>query len=237
MSHPMPADRIASLETLVAASPYRNVKDPASLQARHDMMRAKLFGFAGRQDEVGRRYPAGDTTLPAQYARAILSYRYKRLGEALSRIDSLIAAQPGNPYFWELKGQVLLEFGRPKEAIPALRRAISLEPTAGLIRGMLGHALVATDDPGNRAEAINELTNAVQREPDDTGSYRHLATAYARQGNIGMAELNTAQASFTMGDYSAAATHATRALKTLKSGTPAALKAEDILNYRPKRLR
>jgi predicted Zn-dependent protease len=237
MSHPMPADRIASLETLVAASPYRNVKDPASLQARHDMMRAKLFGFAGRQDEVGRRYPAGDTTLPAQYARAILSYRYKRLGEALSRIDSLIAAQPGNPYFWELKGQVLLEFGRPKEAIPALRRAISLEPTAGLIRGMLGHALVATDAPGNRAEAINELTNAVQREPDDTGSYRHLATAYARQGNIGMAELNTAQASFTMGDYSAAATHATRALKTLKSGTPAALKAEDILNYRPKRLR
>lgn len=237
MSHPMPADRIASLETLVAASPYRNVKDSPALLARHDMMRAKLFGFAGRQDEVGRRYPAGDTTLPAQYARAILSYRYKRLGEALSRIDSLIAAQPGNPYFWELKGQVLLEFGRPKEAIPALRRAVSLEPTAGLIRGMLGHALVATDEAANLPEAIRELTNAVQREPDDAGSYRHLATAYARQGNIGMAELNTAQTSFTMGDYSAAATHATRALKTLKSGTPAALKAEDILNYRPKRLR
>ena len=237
MSHPMPADRIASLETLVAASAYRNVKDPPERQMRHDMMRAKLFGFAGRQDEIGRRYPPGDTTLPAQYARAILSYRYKRLGEALSRIESLIQAQPGNPYFWELKGQVLLEFGRPKEALPALRRAVSIEPSAGLIRGMLGHALVSTEDPGNLQEAIRELSNAVQREPDDSASYRHLATAYARQGNLGMAELSTAQASFTMGDYSAAATHADRALKTLKAGTPAALKAEDILNYRPKRLR
>lgn len=236
MSHPMPADRIASLEALVAASPYRNVKDPPALLARHEMMRAKLFGFAGRQDEVGRRYPVGDNTLPAQYARAILSYRYKRLSEALSRIDALIKAQPDNAYFWELKGQVLLEFGRPKDAIPALRRALSIEPSAGLIRGMLGHALVATDEAANLTEAIRELTNSVQREPEDTGSYRHLATAYARQGNIGMAELSTAQANFSMGDYNAAATHANRALKTLKTGTPAALKAEDILNYRPKRL-
>lgn len=237
MSHPMPTDRIASLQALVANSPHRNVKDPPELIARHDMMRAKLLGFAGRQDEVGRRYPVGDTTLPAQYARAILSYRYKRLGEALSRIDSLIAAQPANPYFWELKGQVLLEFGRPKDAVPALRRSVALAPNAGLIRGMLGHALVATDDPRNRAEAIRELTNAIQREPEDTGSHRQLATAYARDGNIGMAELSTAQAYFTMGDYSAAATHADRALKTLKNGTPAALRAEDILNYRPKRIR
>ncbi len=233
----MPQERIANLETLVMASPDKDVKDPPALQARHDMMRAKLYGFAARADEVSRRYPQSDMSLPARYARAIMSYRLKRFQESVAQIDELIANQPDNPFFHELKGQVLLESGRAREAIPPLRRALSILPNAGLIRTMLGHAMLATDDAGLVDDAIRELSNATQREPNNSETFRLLARAYAKQNNIALAEFNTAQAAFVIGDYQSAMNHAARAKKLLPAGSPAAIKADDILNYKPPRLR
>jgi predicted Zn-dependent protease len=235
ISHPMPAERISNLEQLAAKSPYLKVKDPPALQARHEMARAKLFGFVATAEEVGRRYPLSDTSLPARYARAIVDYRYKRLGEALNKIEGLLHEQGSNPYFWELKGQALLEFGRANEAIPALRKAASLAPNSGLIRILLGRALVATETPGNIDQAISELSNATQREPDDPDGFRFLAQAYGRKGNIGMAELLTAQAYFAAGDYQNAVNQAARAQDKFPKGSGQWLKADDIINSRPPR--
>jgi len=108
-THPMPAERVAALETVAKASPYWDRKDPPELQLRHDMMRAKLSGFLERPDTVARRYQANDHSLPARYARAISTYRNSDLRQAIVQIDSLIQMQPNNPYFYELKGQALLE--------------------------------------------------------------------------------------------------------------------------------
>ncbi len=235
LSHPLPQERIANMEALANKSPFLARKDPPGLQARHDMMRAKLFGFAGNAAEVGRRYPLSDTSLPARYARAISAYQNKRLPDALSQIDALLAEQPANPWFWELKGQVLLEFGRPQEALAPLRRAVSLAPSAGLIRIMLGQALVATGNKALAAEAIRELSNATQREAEWPDGWRHLAQAYALKGDIGMAEYASAQAYFVVGDFRMAVTQATRAKEKLPPGSPSYLKSEDIINHRPAR--
>jgi predicted Zn-dependent protease len=236
MSHPMPQDRIANLEGLVLASPHLSRKDPPELQMRHELMRAKLYGFVAKPDEVGRKYPVSDMSLPAHYARAILHYRYKRIPESLAEIEQLIKAKPEYPYFWELKGQVLLEFGRALEAEAALKRSTALMPDAGLIHGLLGRALMASGAPGNLAEAVRELSNAVQREPEDAETWHYLAMAYGSQGNIGMAEYSAAQEAVLIGDQQAAVNHADKAKKLLPKDSPAALKADDILNYRPKRL-
>ena len=115
-------DRFA--QQAAAQSPHFETKDPPALQARHDMMRAKLFGFMGDQAEVARRYPVSDNSLPARYARAISGYRFGRLGEALQAIDGLIATQPANPYFQELKGQVLMESGARRPACPICARRL-----------------------------------------------------------------------------------------------------------------
>src|SRR5262249_46479748 len=117
-SHPMPQDRVAALEGLAKSSPYWNKKDPPELQMRHDMMRANVAGFLDRGDTVARRYPQSDQSLPARYARAISAYRFSDLRTAIAQIDALIQTQPNNPYFYELKGQALLEAGRSAEAIP-----------------------------------------------------------------------------------------------------------------------
>jgi predicted Zn-dependent protease len=236
MSHPMPQDRIANLETLVMASGNYKAKDPTELQARHEMMRAKLLGFVGKPEEVNRKFPLSDTSLPARYAHAILDYRYKKTNESLAAIEDLIRARPENPYFWELKGQVLLESGRAREAVSALRRSTALAPEAGLIRGLLGRALLATGEESNLTDATRELSNAVQREPDDLETWRSLSIAYGNQGNIGMAEYSAAQEAFLIGDQQSAVNHAAKAKKLLPAGSPTALKADDILNYRTKRL-
>lgn len=235
VSHPFPTERIANLEVTAKKSPYWDKKDPPALQARHDLMRAKLFGFTARPDEVARRYPISDNSLAARYARSIAAYRNKQLANALTGIDGLIREQPNNPYFWELKGQALLEFGRANEAVAALKRAVALAPNSGLIKGMLGHALVSTGNPRNIDEAIIELSNATQREPDSSENWRFLATAYSQKGQEGQAHLAAAQAYFNNGDYSAAATQANRAKQMLPPNSPGWLKAEDILNYRPPR--
>lgn len=233
LSHPMPSERIAQLETLVKASPHVDKPDPPALQARHDLMRAKLMGFVERESGVARRYGMADQSTAARYARAISDYRSGRMGQALPAMDRLIAEQPGNAYFLELKGQALLESGRVREAVPVLRKAVALAPQAGLIRMMLGHALLSTGDRALLDEAIRELSNAALREPDSPEVHQHLSNAYAAKGNIAMAELSAARHAFAKGDWTVAHTQASRALGKLPQGSPAALRARDIVDYVP----
>ncbi|MBI1202837.1 MAG: M48 family metalloprotease [Rhodopseudomonas sp.] len=232
-THPLPADRVAALEQIAKASPYFGVKDSAALQARHDMMRAKLSGFMDRPGTVARRYPLSDQSLPARYARAISVYRNGDLRQAIAQIDGLIHAQPENPYFYELKGQALLEGGRPAEAVAPLRRAVHLSHNAPLIQILLAQALIATDQNKVADEAVNLLRAALMREPDAPEAYAQLAMAYGRKGDIAHADLAAAQAAFARGDLKTARQLATRAKTRLAIGSPAWVRADDIVNVRP----
>jgi predicted Zn-dependent protease len=236
VSHPMPRERIAALENLARTSPHYDRTDPPQLQARHEMMRAKLSGFVDRPDVVMRRYPASNNSLAARYARAISGYRHGNIQNAIANIDSLIAEQPNNPYFHELKGQALLESARAREAIAPLRRAVALSNGAPLIRMMLGQALVQSGDKSVAAEAVAELRQALAREPNAALGYRQLAIALGRQGDRANADLASAQASFNEGDLSTARQLASRAQRTLPKGSPGWLRAEDIVSYKPPKL-
>src|SRR6187397_363425 len=183
-THPMPAERVAALETVAKASPYWDRKDPPELQLRHDMMRAKLSGFLERPDTVARRYPANDHSLPARYARAISTYRNSDLRQAIAQIDSLIQAQPNNPYFYELKGQALLEGAKPAEAIEPLRHAIKLAPQPALIQILLAQALNAAHGGKSASEAITMLRTALAQEPESVDGYVQLAMAYGHKGDL-----------------------------------------------------
>ncbi|MFD1705023.1 M48 family metalloprotease [Methylopila henanensis] len=236
-SHPMPKERIANLEDLAKKSPYFDKPDSPALQARHDLMRAKLVGFLEGPQGVGRRYPMSDTSLPARYARAISAYRSSSLDGAIAQIDGLIASQPQNPWFQELKGQAYLENGRAAQAVPPLRRALALAPNATLIRTMLGQALVASGSPRDTDAAIAELVRATARDSKNADGFRQLALAYARKNKIPEADLASAQAAFAAGDYGTARQIAERAKNGFKMGTPGWLKADDIASYKPVKLR
>jgi len=232
-SHPMPADRVAALEGMGRSSPYWDKKDDPALQARHDMARAKISAFMERQDTVYRRYPLSNTSLPARYARAITTYLHGDLNNALAQIDGLIQAQPNNPYFHELRGQALLEGGRPKEAIAPLHKALQLSNNAPLIEMLLGQALVATDNKAYTDEAIAILRAAVARESEALLGFSQLAMAYGRKGNYAEADLASAQAAYLRGDNKTARELASRAKTRFAVGTPGWVKADDIVSARP----
>jgi len=232
-THPLPNERVAALEGLAKASPYWDHKDPPALQARHDLMRAKLYGFIERPDGVARRYPPSDTSLAARYARAISAYRFSDPRVALGQIEALIQAQPQNPYFYELKGQAFLEAGKPAEAIAPLRHAAQLAPNPALIQIMLGQALVATHDRVHVDEAIPMLQAAVLREPDTPDAYAQLAMAYGQKNDLARADLASAQAAFMRGDIKTARENATRDKARFPGGSPGRVKADDLARLKP----
>ena len=198
-SHPMSKERVAALTEVARTSPYWDKTDPPELQLRHDLMRAKLHGYLDRPDTVLRVYPPNDQSLPARYARAISAYRYGNVRAAIGQMDGLIQSMPNNPYFYELKGQALLESGHPAEAVGPLRQAASLAPNPTLIQVMLGQALIATNSPAAAGEAIGYLQSAILRDPDIPDAYMQLAMAYGRKGDNAQADLASAQAAFAHG--------------------------------------
>jgi predicted Zn-dependent protease len=229
-SHPMPAERVAALEILAKNSPNWDKKDSPELQLRHDMMRAKLTGFLDRGDTVARRYPPSDTSLPARYARAIATYRHADLRVAIGQIDGLIQAEPHNPYFYELKGQALLEGGKPAEAIAPLQRAIQLAPQPALIQVLLAQALNAMNAPKSADEAVALLRTALAHEPESVDGYLQLAMAYGRKGDLAQADLASALAAFMRGDHPTARQLAARAKTRFPIGSPGWVKADDIIS-------
>jgi predicted Zn-dependent protease len=232
-SHPMPAERVAALEELARSSPYWDKKDDPALKLRHDMMRAKTSAFMERQDTIYRRYPLSDNSLPARYAHAISTYLHGDLNAALAQIDGLIHLQPNNSYFYELRGQALLERGKPADAIAPLRKAVQLSSGAPLMQMLLGQALVASDNKAYTEEAITILRTAVARETEAPMGYTQLAMAYGRKGDYAQADLASAQAAYLRGDNKTARDLASRAKTRFAVGTPGWVKADDIVSAKP----
>lgn len=231
LSHPMPRARISLLQRMVANGKYTNKPDSPALQFRHDLVRAKLRGFLEPAPLVLRYYPPTNDSIPANYARSIAYYRAGELGRALPIIDRLIAAIPKNPYFQELKGQMLFESGRVREAIAPLQKAVKIAPRSGLIRILLAQAMIATEDRRLVDRAIAHLVKARHTETRSAMLHRQLALAYASKGNIPRAQLESAEAAMLAGKYKLAKQHAKRAVKSFKKGTPEWLKANDILKF------
>ena len=232
LSHPLPRERLSNLETAAKASPTFNAAEQPGLQARHDLVRAKLVGFMGTTSEISRRYPLSDQSLAGKYARAVSAYRFGRIADAQQQIDALIAAQSNNPYFHELKGQALLESGKARESLGPLRKAVGMAPQGLPIKVMLGHALVAADQAD---EAIKVLTQVTQSDVEDGAAFQYLSMAHDKKGNVPQSQLAAAQGFFLNGRYIEARTQADRAKRQFAEGSPGWLKADDILNYRPPR--
>lgn len=234
-SHPLSTDRLARLRKLVETSPYYGVKDSPELQLRHDLMRAKLSGYLEKPSVVFNRYPATDQTLPARYARALARFFQGGQGAleaALADVDGLLASRPDYPYFWEVKGDLLMRAGRTREAIPFLRQALKLDPGASLIRVQLAGALQEDQSEA----AVNESVALLRKsliEDENSRAFRLLANSYYKQGKRPEADAMIAQAYFLEGDLKQAQLFAKRAQTKLRSGTPEWLKNDDIINYKP----
>ncbi len=226
-THPLSSERIQALEQKLKSDPAWGKPSDAALESRFQRVKAKLLGYVNPR-QAALRYPESDQSVPAHYARAYAyhlgGYPAKAVGEA----DALLKTNPHDPFFLELKGQIMLEGGKPTEAIPILREATERSGDAPMIAAMLGHALVATEDPKNFAEAKQVLKAAVSRDNEDPFAWYQLGIIYDREGDTGRAALATAERSNLQDDPKLAYVSAQTAMKGIPEGSPDWLRAQDI---------
>jgi predicted Zn-dependent protease len=228
-SHPLSSDRIENLRRFVSEQSNYGRTDSPERVAQHALILAKIHAFMDDPIQTLRDYPESDVSLPGRYAHSIAWYRDGQTEKALNAVDALLTEQPDNPYFWELRGQILFEEGRPAEAIGAHRRSVELKPDAPLLRINLAHALIETHDPANLDPAIDELKRATALENDNTMGWRLLSQAYASQGKEGEARLASAEMYFAAGAEVQATQFALRARDMLDPGTAEWTRAMDIV--------
>lgn len=228
-THPLTRDRVESLEARTRSSKYLGTTTSHKWKDQHARMLAKLTGFV-TPEYVVWNYSDKDDGLYARYARGIAAYRQNKVQEALSLTDSLLKDEPKNPYFLELKGQMLSDFGHPADAVPYYKQAVALEPSSGLIRTAYAHNLLATATGTPQLEtAITQLERAKQDEPRSAGIHRLLATAYGKVGDESMAKLHLAEEALLQRRYKQAKMNAESAAGGLKRGAGPWIRAQDIL--------
>ena len=228
-THPITTHRMDAIRKSVHESPHKHKSLPKHWIEQHKRMKAKLTGFI-RPDHVAWDYADRDTSFPARYARAISYYRLSQTNQALKAIDALIQEEPQNPYLHELKGQMLTEFGRVKEALPALKKTIAIAPSAGLFHIALAHALIETGDKTNLPKAIRHLKIALHDEKRSSQIHRLLATAYGRSEQNIKAQIHLAEEALLQRQIPFAKRQALAVLKQAPENSPEATQAKDILH-------
>lgn len=228
-SHPLAVQRVTALEERAKAQPHYGVKDSPEEIARLRLIQAKIRGFMQDVNVTLRQYPLTDQSEPAHYARAVAYYRSADIERALKEIDGLLAAHPDNPYYHELKGQMLFEFGRVAESIAPHARSVELAPGKALLLINEGRALAATETPENLNAAVTALKSALLLEPDNSFGWFELARAYGSLGKDSLADLAMAESRYNEGAKPEAAQFAKRARSRLEKGTPEWRQATDII--------
>lgn len=230
-THPLTQDRVAAVRNHVEHSALKDRTLPEAYGAMHARIKAKLLGFLQPENAL-LRTTDNDTAITARYSRAIALYRSNRLEAALGLTDQLIAAEPNNPFFQELRGQMLYENGKIEDSVKAYRSAVQLLPGSALLQAALGNALLQGNTPAMTREAIKHLQEAARIEPQSPATWRALATGWGRDADNketrGMADYALAEEAMTSGNAKLAQQLAERALKNLAPQSPYRMRAQDI---------
>ncbi|MCB2107431.1 MAG: M48 family metalloprotease, partial [Rhodobacteraceae bacterium] len=227
-THPLTRERMSTVANAVANSPYHGQPLDPDRERQHRRMVAKLFAYLKPQMTTFQRYPESDKSAEARYAQSIAFYRRGQLKEALPLIDSLIAEAPNDPYYWELKGQMLLENGRIEESIVALKESSRLAPEAPLIRVMMAHAMVESGDPAFAPEAQAALQAALRQDPEDPWAWDLAAKSYLQSNNPGMSAYAAAERALLTGQFGDVVRYTRRAEELLEKDTPTWYRLQDI---------
>lgn len=228
-THPLSGQRIAALRESYVVDPAWERPDDPALEARFQRVRAKLMGFVENDTkQTFRKFPESDQSVPARYARAYAWHKAAYPQKATEEVAALLAIDPHDPYFLELQGQILLESGKPREAIAPLREAVQRTRSQPLIAALLGHALIATEDPSRFAEAEQVLRTAVALDNDNPFAWYQLGIVFAQRGDLPRAALASAERHILTGDYALALNQAEMAQRGLPAESIDATRAQDI---------
>lgn len=227
-THPMTSDRLTTLQDSFEKDPAWSKPEDPALQARFLRVKAKLYGYLAEPQQTLIAYPETMNDIPAHYARAYAYHKEAYMDKALAETEAILAVNPDDPYALELKGQVLLESGKPLDALAPLRRAVNLTQNQPLIATTFGHALIATENPANYPEAQRVLKAAVVKDHDNPFAWYQLGVVYEATGDTPRARLASAEQQLLEMRVGEAMRSAEAAETLLPKGSPDWLRAQDI---------
>lgn len=227
-THPLSGERVSLLRDVYQADPAWDTPADPTIEERFQRVKAKLLGFTNEPAVTLRKFPESDQSVPARYARAYAWHKSAYPDRALLEVNNLLKDTPNDPYFLELHGQILLESGRPEEAIASLRKAVRLTNNQPLIASLFGHALIATEDETHFEEAQRVLKAAVVKDNRNPFAWYQLGVVYSQQGDTARAQLATAESALLQGNYGGAIRSSQIAMAGIKENTPEWIRAQDI---------
>ena len=253
-SHPSSQERVAFLARSVAQSPSLTKLATTSEREAFERMRAKLDAFILDPRVVLKKYAKNkrqkgkeknkEKKLAATFARAIAYYRQEKQAHALGELASLLEQKPNDPFFFELRGDIL-RAAEPRKAQAAYRKALLLFEQQYKrgddlpIRMSLFDSLLASAEEeaakssDSMAEAAAEAERlmkvALVKKPNSILARRRLARLYDRQGKNGERALLWAEALWLGGQKHAAYCNAKEAARSLPRDSQARLRADDLV--------
>ncbi|MEP3227192.1 MAG: M48 family metalloprotease [Parasphingorhabdus sp.] len=227
-THPLSGERVTLLRDVYQADPAWETPPDPDIEKRFQRVKAKLLGFTNEPTVTLRTFPESDQSVPARYARAYAWHKSAYPERALMEVNNLLKQAPNDPYFLELHGQILLESGKPREAIASLRKAVRLTNNQPLIASLFGHALVATEDETHFEEAQRVLKAAVVKDNRNPFAWYQLGVVYSQQGDTARAQLATAESALLERNYGSAIRSSQIAMAGIKENTPEWIRAQDI---------
>ena len=231
-THPLTSARLDRMRRHLKRSRFTKRPTPARYQRMHARMRAKLIGFLTPPESVIARYGASRKSVEARYALAVAYHRDNRLAKALATIDSLIRQAPRDPFFRELKGQILLESGKARAAMAAYATAAALAPREALIRAAYAHAMIETGDRSKLPVALRHLIFVTAHDNTFATGWRLRAVAHGRLKQFGEAAASLAEYYLLLGDKAEVRRQVRRAERYLRRGSPSWRRVQDIKSTR-----
>ncbi len=225
-SHPLSRDRLRTIEGYAAAYGDARSADSATWDYWFARAKGKLTAYQRRPSWTLNRLGEAGYRDVALMREAMARHRNSQTRQALSAIDQAIALRPQDPFYYDLKGQILMETRQFAAAANASARAVQLRPRDGLLQAGYGRALLAS---GNVRAALPALERAREIDFRDGSMLRDLSVAYAKTGQTGMAALITAERYALRGSLEDAGIHAKRATGLLPEGSGPWQRAHDVL--------
>ena len=229
LTHPLSTERMHTINAHIERSAFSGRTFDDGEIDRHRRMIAKITGFLLDPAITYRTYPEPQASVHSRYAWAIALYRERLMTDALDLIDRLIADEPGNPWFHELKGQMLYETGEIAASVPAYAQSVKLAPEEPLLRINLARSLLQLEDAAGWRDAVRHLEEARVHEGDMPATWSLLGLAHERLGDMARSRIARAEMHYIRGELARARALAADAIGGLETGTTDWFRATDIL--------
>ena len=235
-THPISRDRISDIMEAT-----KNIKIDKSENLLLDEIKfnrivAKIIAFTNTPGKTLLLYPKSSSKIDAKYARAIAYLRLPDLDKGIKEIKELINLDRNDPFFPEVLGQMLFENGQIFQSIKQLKISVQLLPNNPYILLSLARSQVEYGENKENNDAINNLKKVLEIIPKNIAAWKLLSIAEARNNNIGLAQLASAEAYFLLGQYDLSIQFAEKARISFKKQSPSDIRALDIIFFSKEKL-